>query len=64
VGKTGIPTHAARQYVDGEFKGEWPSKLGDGYDIRHTTLKGVEGPAYGTVAQIMKRKAQPDGHEA
>ena len=44
------PTHAARQLPTGE----WTSKLGSWIDITHT-LKGLEGPEYGKVAEIMSR---------
>lgn len=43
-------THAARQLREGK----WTSKLGSDIDIEHT-LAGLEGPAYGSVAQILKR---------
>ena len=45
-------THAARQLPDGR----WTSKLGPQWDINHS-LEGVCGPppAYGRVAQIMRR---------
>jgi hypothetical protein len=46
--------HAAIQ----EPNGEWSSKLGNGYDIRHKTPYCVEGPTYGTVMAFM-RKANP-----
>lgn len=51
-----IPTHMARQIGSGVNAGEWASKCGGIDDIFHT-LEGLEGPkpAYGTVAQIMKR---------
>ena len=47
-------THAARQLPDGR----WTSKLGPQWDINHS-LEGVCGPppAYGRVAQIMRRPA-------
>jgi len=43
--------HAAVQ----ETTGEWSSKLGSGYDIRHKTPQCVEGPVYGKVDCYMKR---------
>lgn len=44
--------HAAIQ----ESNGEWSSKLGAGYDIRHKSPQCVEGPAYGRVVAYMKRQ--------
>ena len=46
----GVPTHAARQLQDGA----WTSKLGQGFDIRHT-LEAIEGPAYGVVSLFLAR---------
>jgi len=43
-------THAAVQ----DENGNWSSKLGDGYDIRHNAPECVAGPNYGTVACFMK----------
>ena len=37
--------------------GKWWSKLGDGHDIWHSTLKELEGDLYGKVAKILSRKA-------
>lgn len=51
VDSTGKPSHAARQLISGK----WTSKLGQLEDIEHTTLEGVAGSEYGTVAVIMKR---------
>ncbi|MBY0526565.1 MAG: hypothetical protein K2R98_24430 [Gemmataceae bacterium] len=48
----GAPTHAARQLPDGR----WTSKLGRWQDIEHT-LRALEGEAYGSIVQIMKRPA-------
>lgn len=45
------PSHVARQ----TGTGEWTSKLGKGYDIRHKTLDALEGEEYGKVAIIMQR---------
>ncbi len=45
-------THAARQ----NLKGVWTSKLGEHWDIEHPDPFAVEGPDYGVVAVIMKRK--------
>lgn len=47
----GKPTHMARQLPDGK----WTSKLGDGWDIEHSSLDGVESSGYGKVAVILKR---------
>ena len=47
----GQPTHAARQTPDGK----WTSKLGSQEDITHT-LTGLEGPIYGRVVMILKRR--------
>jgi len=51
--RRGEVTHAARQTEEGS----WTSKLGEWEDIEHKTLEGLCGddPAYGTVAQILKR---------
>lgn len=49
--KGSVPTHAAKQLETGA----WTSKLGESFDIQHNALSGVEGDAYGKVAQIMKR---------
>lgn len=43
--------HAALQ----DPTGEWKSKLGSGYDIRHKTPHCLEGPLYGVVVCIMRR---------
>ena len=52
----GRVTHAARQLPDGR----WTSKLGPQWDISHL-LEGVCGPhpAYGRVAQILRRPLPP-----
>lgn len=47
----GRPTHMARQTETGA----WTSKLGEGCDIEHDTLGGLEGTAYGRAVQILKR---------
>jgi hypothetical protein len=52
VGPDGVPTHAARQLESGA----WTSKLGKLEDIEHSALAALEGEAYGTVAQILKRQ--------
>lgn len=51
VDADGNPTHVARQTETGE----WTSKLGKDYDIRHATLNALEGDEYGKVAVIMQR---------
>lgn len=43
--------HAARQLSNGE----WTSKLGDGWDIEHVDLNGVESAIYGQPVAFMKR---------
>ena len=47
----GEVTHAARQLPSGR----WTSKLGRNIDIEHT-LRGLEGPTYGTVVRFLKRR--------
>lgn len=47
----GEATHAARQLPNGR----WTSKCGENIDIEHV-LEGLEGPAYGEVAKILKRE--------
>jgi hypothetical protein len=47
---SGIPTHAARQLMNGR----WTSKLGQAEDIEHD-LHDLEGDIYGMVVVIMKR---------
>jgi hypothetical protein len=44
------PTHAARWLP----KGVWSSKMGQGEDIEHKTLKVVEGKGYGTAKAFLK----------
>lgn len=51
VDDSGDPSHAARQ----TSSGKWTSKIGELEDIEHGSLSDLEGEAYGTVAQIMKR---------
>src|SRR5262249_19467017 len=48
-------THAARQLPTGK----WTSRLGPQQDIEHHSPHDVTGPAYGEVAQVMKRPLQP-----
>lgn len=50
VNTQGMPTHAARQLANGR----WTSKLGKSEDIEHS-LEGLQGPVYGSVAQILRR---------
>lgn len=51
VDDNGKPTHAARQLSSGR----WTSKLGQLEDIEHSTLDGLRGLVYGTIAVFMKR---------
>ena len=51
VDEAGAPSHATRQTTSGK----WTSKIGELEDIEHDCLSALEGEAYGTVAQIMKR---------
>jgi hypothetical protein len=53
--KDGRVSHAARQVPDGR----WTSKLGYDLDIEHG-LRGLEGPLYGHVVQILKRPRSPN----
>lgn len=48
----GIPTHAARQLLDGR----WTSKLGENIDIAHDTVSDVGGGFYGETALFMRRR--------
>jgi hypothetical protein len=50
----GIPTHAARQLVNGR----WTSKLGRAEDIEHA-LHDLEGDIYGSVVLILRRPIPP-----
>jgi hypothetical protein len=50
--KTDDWLHAAVQ----EANGEWSSKLGSGYDIRHKSPHCVEGLLYGKIACFMKKR--------
>ncbi len=47
-------THAPRQLPSGR----WTSKLGYDVDIEHD-LRGLEGPVYGRVVQILRRPTTP-----
>lgn len=47
---SGVPKHAARQ-ISARL---WTSKLGRNVDIEHT-IRGLEGPTYGTVRKILKK---------
>ena len=49
----GAPKHAAKQ-VNAQI---WSSKIGTNIDIEHT-LRGLEGPAYGNVVKILKRRKE------
>ena len=48
--RDGLPTHAARQLPDGA----WTSKLGQGFDIRHS-LEAIEGSGYGLAFLFLVR---------
>lgn len=48
---SGVPKHTARQIADGS----WMSKLGFYIDIKHNTLRALEGGTYGDVAAFLKR---------
>lgn len=48
----GVPTHAARQLENGH----WTSKIGDLEDIEHFTLRALQGPLYGVVAVVLRRR--------
>jgi hypothetical protein len=45
------PTHAARQLPNGK----WTSKLGPLEDVDHSTVSDLDGPAYGSAVQFLKR---------
>jgi hypothetical protein len=47
----GKPEHMARQIESGI----WTSKLGQGWDIVHHTLEGLEGAVYGQAAIALRR---------
>jgi hypothetical protein len=47
----GRTKHMARQLENGT----WTSKLGEGWDIEHFTLEGVETNDYGKVVKFMRR---------
>ena len=51
VGSDGRPKHMAKQLLSGK----WTSKLGDGWDIAHDTLEGVECNDYEKAIQFLKR---------
>jgi hypothetical protein len=44
-------THFAK-FADGK----WASKLGEGHDIQHSRLEEIEGPIYGKVVKILRKK--------
>ena len=50
---SGSVRHAAIQLPDGK----WSSKLGESWDLTHTTPDGVAGSIYGSVACFMSRPA-------
>jgi hypothetical protein len=50
-------THAAKQANDGR----WLSKLGRGVDIKHHGLRDVEGPLYGQVVVLLRRRVRRQG---
>lgn len=47
------PTHMAKQ-----LGGVWSSKLGDGYDIAHEYLSGIDCRAYGQARYFLRRKTK------
>ena len=51
---SGTPRHMARQLENGV----WTSKLGSSIDIAHVTVEELEGPAYGSVEQYLRRTTQ------
>jgi hypothetical protein len=51
VGASGLPSHAARQKVDGS----WTSKIGQAVDISHETLDCLSGVEYGAIVAYLKR---------
>ena len=51
AGASGAPTHMARQLVGGE----WTSKLGQWFDIRHQSPDVVSGGEYGSICKVLKR---------
>jgi hypothetical protein len=50
----GVPTHMARQQLDGS----WTSKLGRLEDISHIHLAAVGGTDYGDVVVFLRRRPQ------
>lgn len=52
VDSTNIPTHMSRQLPDGF----WTSKLGKEWDISHSSVSDLNGPAYGTGKYYFSRK--------
>jgi hypothetical protein len=48
------PTHFARQLPNGR----WTSKLGMHIDVEHDDLNCLEGPRYGRLGLILKRRRQ------
>jgi hypothetical protein len=53
---SGPPTHAARQLENGK----WTHKMGPLIDLETATLTAVEGPKYGYVVRVLRRK-RPKG---
>ena len=51
VDADGVPTHVARQLLDGR----WTSKLGDLRDIDHASLEVIAGGLYGHPQLFMRR---------
>jgi hypothetical protein len=45
------------------MSGKWTSKIGELEDIEHDGLSALEGKAYGTLAQILKRPRRDQGSE-
>ena len=53
VDDEGVPTHAAKQLINGA----WTSKIGDLEDIEHQRLEGLAGGgfAYGSVRMFLRK---------
>ena len=47
-----VPTHMARQLDNGN----WTSKLGQSFDIRHDAPDNLDGDNYGATAVYMKKR--------
>jgi len=50
--RSGIPTHAARL----SWRGVWISKIGQNIDIATKSPEPLDGPLYGTVVCVMRRR--------